>query len=73
MNWESKAFTKALEASFCARGKERELLLEQAEELLMEEMPVAPIYHGNMAYMVQPHSKLSINSIGELVFDRAVE
>ena len=51
--------------------KERALYLEQAEKLLMEEMPIAPLYHWNSLYMKQKNvSGIYISSIGSIHFEK---
>lgn len=45
-------------------------LLDQAEEMLMDEMPFAPIFHWNYALLVQPYVKgFSVTPLGYLCFD----
>lgn len=53
-HWENARYANLLDASFFAVGDERAALLERAEELFLDEMPLAPIYHWNHAYMLKP-------------------
>jgi oligopeptide transport system substrate-binding protein len=49
----------------------RQALAAQAENILLEEMPIAPIYYSHYAYMQKPHvHNLSISSTGIMQFDR---
>lgn len=46
-------------------------LLDQAEALLIDEMPFAPIFHWNYALLVQPYVKnFAVTPLGYLCFDR---
>lgn len=57
-NWENAAFTELLNASNEANtDEERFAMLEEAEALFLEEMPLAPIFHWNSAYIAKPHIK----------------
>lgn len=54
--WESNEFQQLLDRSNHAINQEqRETLLHQAEALLMEEMPVIPIYFLSLGYAKNPH------------------
>ena len=49
----------------------RSALLEQAEAIFIEEMPVAPIFHWNAAYITKPWVKFYGSApIGNGFFDR---
>jgi oligopeptide transport system substrate-binding protein len=51
-NWESLDYTKALEASYLAKtAEERKEQLRVSEKLLMEAMPVIPVFHYTMLHM----------------------
>jgi len=57
-NWESKKFKTLLKQSNNVLGKiEREKLLIEAEEVLMEEMPIIPICSMNKSYAKNPKLK----------------
>ena len=48
--------------------------LEQAEEILCEEMPLAPIYHWSSGWIHHPSlSNVSANSSGFILFERIVK
>lgn len=54
--WENPEFIRLLDKSATDRSEEERLAtLEEAEALLLEEMPLAPIYHWKTAYMVKPY------------------
>ncbi len=51
-NWESPDYAKALEASYlCKTPEERKEQLRNSEKLLMDAMPVIPIFHYTMLHM----------------------
>lgn len=51
-NWENPSYTELLETSFeCNTSEERFGVLARSEELLMNEMPVIPIFHYTMLYI----------------------
>ncbi len=57
-NWENPTYADLLTASaLTSTTEERKLLLEKAEAILIEEMPIAPIYHWNSAYITKPYVK----------------
>jgi oligopeptide transport system substrate-binding protein len=69
-NWENPEFNRLLEDSFYVTGPKRGEILEKAEELFLNEMPICPIYHWVMPYIVQPHlSNVGLTSIGDIIFD----
>jgi oligopeptide transport system substrate-binding protein len=69
-NWENPEYTRLLEESFYENGDKRAEILELAEEIFLSEMPICPIYHWDMPYLVQPHlSNVSMTPIGDLIFE----
>ncbi len=70
-NWENTEFISLLDASFYESGAKRAEILEQAEEIFLNEMPICPIYHWDVAYIVQPHlDNVGITPIGDIVFEK---
>ena len=53
--WENANYRELLQHSFCTNSKERSALLQQAEQLFIEEMPIAPLFHPQDAFLLQPH------------------
>jgi len=52
------------------RGKNVQSI-QQAENLLMEDLPFAPICHWNFAFLIQPHIKgFAVSPVGHIYFDR---
>ena len=68
--WENQQFVDLLNHSFYQTGEERLSTLEQAEEIFLNEMPIAPIYHWDLAYMVNQDLKgVKLTPIGDIVFE----
>ncbi|MBS0653698.1 MAG: peptide ABC transporter substrate-binding protein [Verrucomicrobia bacterium] len=51
----------------------RRMLGAKAESILLEEMPLAPLYYHHLAYLQKPHVKnLRVSPIGVMQFDRVI-
>ena len=61
-HWENTHYIQLLDASATLSGVERLDVLEQAEALIMEEMPLAPLFHGSSIRMMQPYIQGMYNS-----------
>ena len=70
--WESNDFAHLLHCSELAPSPQiRGQFLEEAETLLLEQMPIAPIFHWTFPYLIQPYVKnFAISPIGIVYFDR---
>ncbi|MBS0604682.1 MAG: peptide ABC transporter substrate-binding protein [Verrucomicrobia bacterium] len=72
-NWENPEYIQLLEDSFYVNGTQRAEILEKAEGIFLSEMPICPIYHWEMAYMIQPHlNDVGITPIGDVVFENLI-
>jgi len=70
--WENPYYSELLSASYYASKKGREHLLEEAESLLMDEMPIIPLYHFHVVYVKNPKLRnVSISAIGDMQFHKA--
>jgi oligopeptide transport system substrate-binding protein len=70
-NWENSEYVRLIEQSFYENGAKRAEILEQAEAIFLDEMPICPIYHWEMVYMVQPHlNNVGMTPVGDLVFEK---
>ncbi|MDN3507944.1 MAG: hypothetical protein P0S94_03370, partial [Simkaniaceae bacterium] len=71
--WESDRFITLLDASMqCKKPKDRKAIIARAEELLMNEVPMTPIFHWNATYLINPRLKgVYISPIGFTHLDRA--
>ena len=67
--WGNQKFSALLEASSFAEGEKRLDLLEEAEQIVMDEMPVAPLYHCSSGHLLKPHLKnTSLCKMGDINF-----
>jgi len=68
--WENSRFIELLDQSLqAANAKERMELLAQSEKILIDEMPVIPIFYYTMLYVNQPNLKgVVLSSMGQLDF-----
>lgn len=66
--WENSKYIEILDASMTLSTlKKRAEHLEKAEEILMEEMPIAPIYHWREVFLQQPYVEgVYISPIGSI-------
>lgn len=56
--WENPSFTKLLEKSALTEDKTlRATFLHEAETILMQELPLMPLYHFNLTYLQHPKLK----------------
>lgn len=57
-NWENHEYLNKLEKSYeTQNAEERKVLLQECENILVQEMPVIPIWHGNLHYVRNDHVK----------------
>lgn len=70
--WENKDFSALLDASAVETNSEKRFaILEEAERLLVEEMPIAPIFHWNFSLLIQPQVKgVAMDPLGNIRFDQ---
>lgn len=67
--WESKQYENLLTTSLTALEKVRNELLETSEELLINDHPVIPLYHGKMNFVKNPQLKnVALTSTGSIDF-----
>lgn len=68
-NWENPEYIHLLEDSFYVTGAKRGEILEKAEEIFLNEMPICPIYHRTMPYIVQSYLKnVALTPNSDLIF-----
>lgn len=68
--WENQRFVDLLSlSSICKEKEERKQCLSAAERILMEQMPIIPLYHLSMNYLVRDELKaVALSSTGGLDF-----
>jgi len=71
--WEHPGYQETLNQYRTLNDPEHRLeLAKKAEKVLLEEMPIAPIYYEHYAYLQKPHvHNLRISPVGIVHFDRA--
>lgn len=68
--WENPKYIDLLNRSaLCKEVEERKRLLQEAEQILMDQMPVIPVFHFALNYLKQDRLKgVSISPIGQVDF-----
>ncbi len=67
--WENKEYTDLLDTSETASQESRMAILKKCESILMQEMPIIPLYHQHMRYVKQQNLKdVALSSLGNLDF-----
>ncbi len=71
--WTNETFSALLnEADLITDQKQRKELLEQAEKIFLDEMPIAPIYFYTGSYMQKPYLKnVALSEFAEIDFKYA--
>jgi oligopeptide transport system substrate-binding protein len=59
-NWESSEYIQLLNRSFYEQGERRFDTLEEAEELFLKQMPLIPLYHVDLVYIVNPRLNIPL-------------
>lgn len=55
-DWENPSYVRLLEKSaYTTSGKNRSKMLAQAESILLDEMPLTPLYHWKTSFMMKEH------------------
>lgn len=68
-SWENSKFIKLLDLSYTSYKRHK--ILNEAEKILLKEMPIAPIYHFNYAVITHPYVKnVCVGPIGDLHYDK---
>lgn len=72
-NWENEEYVRLLNLSSQAETEEkRTAIFQQAEEVFLQEMPIAPIFHWNSVFMAHDYVKrFDLAPIGDGFFERA--
>ncbi len=65
--WENPEYVALLDASATLSGTERTQVLARAETLLIQEMPIIPLYSINLMYVSQPYLKNVVLSPGGVI------
>jgi oligopeptide transport system substrate-binding protein len=72
--WENPKFIELIDRSNYEEGDKRLLTLEEAEKVLIDDMPVIPLYHRNYVYLMNPELEFNISLWGDrLLFPMSPE
>ncbi|KAG6559928.1 Oligopeptide-binding protein OppA [Candidatus Rhabdochlamydia oedothoracis] len=63
--WEHPKFIELLDRSNYEEGDKRLLTLEQAEKVLIDDMPVIPLYHRYYVYLINPELEFNVSLWGD--------
>lgn len=71
-HWENPEFISLINQSFLSQTPDERLtILEKAEEILTEEVPISPIYHKNTITLLKPYlTNVRYTPIGNLCFEQ---
>ena len=70
--WENPHYQQLIDDSFYKEHDKRIKRLDKAEQLLMDEMPIIPIYHFHAVYVKNPRlKKLAVSPMGDVQFHKA--
>jgi oligopeptide transport system substrate-binding protein len=57
-NWESLDYIKAIDASYhCATAEDRLVALKRSEQILIDQMPIIPLYNKSLVHMQRENLK----------------
>ena len=63
--WEHPRFIELLNRSDHEEGDKRLITLEKAEKVLIDDMPVIPLYHRNYVYLMNPELEFNVSLWGD--------
>jgi len=70
--WGNPHYCRLIEESFYKEFEERTVLLDRAEKIIVDEMPIIPIYHYHLVYIKNPRLKnMTISPMGIIQFHKA--
>ena len=55
--WTNKSYDKAVKASLTMNKQKRKAALLKAEQIIINQQPVSPLYHMGQAWMIRPNIK----------------
>ncbi|NGX51626.1 MAG: hypothetical protein K1060chlam2_01499, partial [Chlamydiae bacterium] len=71
--WENPRYGQLIAESFYKEFKARTALLDQAEKIIVDEMPIIPLYHYHLVYIKNPKLKnVALSPMGDIQFHKAL-
>ncbi len=71
--WKNTRYGELIDKSYYLTGSDRDQVLEQAEKIFLEEMPLTPIYHSERIYAKHEKIKgLETTTLGSTNFEKVV-
>ena len=70
--WENNTYNKLIEEALKTTSRAQYLeKVKEAEQLLIDEMPLTCLFHENYAFLIHPHVKnFAVSPLGHIYFDR---
>lgn len=65
--WENPKFIELINRSNYEEGDKRLLTLEEAERVLIRDMPAIPLYHRNYVYLMNPELEVNFPLRGDRI------
>ncbi len=70
--WENQEFNRNLEYALDSSSPQEYMhYIKKAEQIMVDEMPISTLYHGNYAFLIHPHVKgFEISPLGHIYFEK---
>lgn len=70
--WDNESYNQLLETALATSSREEYLkIIQKAEALLLDEMPITGLFHENFLFLVHPHVQgFAISPLGQIHFEK---